>query len=323
MNARFLLALGSALVTTIVACGGSDDPASSPPPSAGGSSAAKGGSSAAGHAGAGHDAGGSVIGGGGSNGGSGGAQTAAGSGGTVIGGGAGAALGGSGGAVSGGSAGAEAGGSGGSNGGSGGSEAGGSGGSLTCDDYAKPPVQSAVTIRIKNDTQKNIYLGKPTNDCQFDVGFTVTDADGHDVKVAESGCDHACSALESDTCACPPGACAVGFVTLVGPGGHYDIGWPGTGFFPQVMPDACYADASCVGTTCDLEVGLTDTYTIGAVVYDQALGCGDGGDDPCPDCTPGATGNCTVTGANRTGTNGTPLTASWAGEQGIVTLDDP
>lgn len=163
-----------------------------------------------------------------------------------------------------------------------------------CTHYVAPAGGTPASVYIVNQTAAPIYLGRPTPSCDPYVAFTFTDPTDASLPVATTG-KNDCSELQSASC--PPESCSVPLVVKLGAGKTYDVGWPGTVFVKKWMPPSCYADAACVEGPCDQQVAAP-TGTLGVTAY-SGFYC-DGG--PCPDCTIGASGNCTVFGA--TGVSG-------------------
>lgn len=181
-----------------------------------------------------------------------------------------------------------------------------------CGDFTPPqPATKPMKVVIANNTSANIYLGSPSGTCQF--GFSVFQGQT-ELQPARDQCAMTCGELQTDGCECV--SQCVSIVTLVAPGGTYDIGWPGTLFTAHDMPASCLADASCSGKGCLVEEAVPDgALSIKVAAYPDKQ-CAQG--QQCFDCTPGGLKkNCTV--FNASATAGTPLSgsATWTGESTV------
>jgi hypothetical protein len=186
-----------------------------------------------------------------------------------------------------------------------------------CAHYAAPPTYGATTVKVTNMRASDIYFG-PTNPgtCDdYDVGFTLTDGAQTPYRITRSNCELTCGELQAESCpSCTP-SCSAPVVTLLAPGKTYDFGWPGTVFIDQWMPPSCYGEAGCVQGPCLKEVAATGTLTVTVKAYSAPV-C----DAGICDCTPGATGNCTIAPSVVGGTTYTG-TATWAPGQSVVQVN--
>jgi hypothetical protein len=188
-------------------------------------------------------------------------------------------------------------------------------GPVMCSDYhPDQPTTKPTSVRLFNNTSNPIYVGSPSQVCQYRFEFQVFDGQT-ELQPSRDQCAFTCKELQDFGCTCT-GKC-VSIVTLVSPGKYYDVGWPGTVFKSTKMPGQCATDASCSGTTqtCLLEEAVPDhALDIRATVYTDKE-CDSG---PCNDCTTGVSGSCIVPGAVRT--KGTPLmaSASWTGQSPLT-----
>jgi hypothetical protein len=168
-----------------------------------------------------------------------------------------------------------------------------------------------MKVVIANNTSANIYLGSPSGTCEF--GFSVFQGQT-ELQPSRETCALTCGELQTDGCDCV--SQCVSIVTLVAPGGTYDIGWPGTVFTAHDMPASCLADATCSGNGCLMEEAAPEgALAIKVAAYPDKQ-CAQG--QQCSDCTPGGLKkNCTVFGASATA--GTPLSgsATWTGESTV------
>ena len=183
----------------------------------------------------------------------------------------------------------------------------------TCADFTQPPATSPTSITLVNQTTGNLYLGQPTPTCAFDLGYTLTSPSGADLLATLNPCQFTCGQVQGQGCGCPPVACQPNIVTLVAPGKSFNFGWPGTIFQPAAMPTSCYQESTCASSGCFVETTATPDTSIHITAYTAAL-C-DGA--PCADCTPGATGNCTIFGATGTGGTAKPVSAVWGAQSQV------
>ncbi|MFO0570594.1 MAG: hypothetical protein U0263_33460 [Polyangiaceae bacterium] len=204
--------------------------------------------------------------------------------------------------------------SGGGAGGAGG--AGGDGGvEKACTDFVNA-TSSPVKIRFMNNRTTPIYLGQTTAGCAVFGEYSLEDSANKPLKPVRDLCEFTCAELQTGSCACPAG-CAAPYVTKIGPGGHYDVAWPGTVFESTNMPAKCFYDGTCAAAACYLEkLPPTGPLTVKASVYTQPSGCS----GTCQDCTPGGVGNCIL--PNATTVTGTEVKAqaTWT-NQTTVQLD--
>lgn len=199
-----------------------------------------------------------------------------------------------------------------------GSSSSSSGSEPACTDFTPPaPASMPVTVRLVNKRDSNVYLGKTAPDCDVWLGFTLEDANMKQLQPSREACDFTCAELQQGSCACPAG-CAAPIITLLAPGGHYDIGWPATVFESATMPDKCYNDAACTQTACLMELAApAGPLTMKASAYDTALGC----NGTCADCTPSPGGDCTIFGATAVGGTEIKGQATWNAGTGLVEID--
>lgn len=184
-----------------------------------------------------------------------------------------------------------------------------------CAHYADQGSQ-AVTVRIRNNRTTPIYIGTPTPDCQFHVGFDLFDSADASLTTALQIANR-CSDFENNP-VCPSSSCQPTTVTKIAPnGGTYDIGWPGTVFDARFMAKSCYADAGCATGPC-MQERAAPPADIRVTSYPSYY-C-DGG--TCFDCTNGALTSCTLFGSVG-GTSGAPTTSTKAydGGSGIFIVD--
>jgi len=202
------------------------------------------------------------------------------------------------------------------------SSSGGTGGSAPCSDFTPPPPGGTpITVRLVNKTTGNVYLGETTAGCSTSIGFTLEDAKMATLKPSRDICEFTCAELQQGSCACPAG-CAAPIVTLVGPGQHYDVGWPGTIFVSEDMPAKCYQDMICVnGGGCLVEQAPPmETLTMRASAWSMAVCPGNPG-QTCVDCVPGFSGSCIVPGAQTVGGTEIKGSVQWNMGQGIAEID--
>ncbi len=189
----------------------------------------------------------------------------------------------------------------------------GADGGPSCSDFTAPPTTSPTSIVVLNNTANNIYLGPPMQNCQFNPGFAVNGPEGEPYVVSLEACAFTCGALQTQGCGCPPVACQPTIVTLVAPGKKVDFGWTGTVFYPDAMPGSCYSDSQCIAKGCFFEAAAITDSTISVDAYTGATCNG----APCSDCTPGASGNCTISGASSTSGAAVTATAVWTGQASV------
>ena len=125
----------------------------------------------------------------------------------------------------------------------------GGGGDPCAPFVSEAPTPQPVTLRLVNATEAPIYLGEETPSCSVAVGFTLEDDGGAPLKASQGSCEPTCSELTQYTCGCPAD-CALPVVTMIAPGGIYEIGWPGLVFEAATMPAECFADPACAGSSC-------------------------------------------------------------------------
>jgi hypothetical protein len=182
---------------------------------------------------------------------------------------------------------------------------------VVCSDYAPgPPPTKPATVRLVNGTTHNIYLGSPAQACEYHFDFQLFDGQS-ELQPSRDACAHTCEEIQQSGCDCS--IPCVSIVTLVSPGKHFDVGWPGTVFSTAEMPAQCAPDASCNGRaqTCLIEEAAPAVaLTIRATAYtDKECDAGQ-----CFDCTTGVSGSCIVTGAVRTKGTALLATGEWNGE---------
>ena len=183
----------------------------------------------------------------------------------------------------------------------------------SCSDFTAPPTTSPTSIVVLNGTAKNLYLGPPVQNCKFNPGFAINGPKGEPYVVLLDPCTFTCGALQTQGCGCAPVACQPSIVTLVAPGKSVDFGWTGTVFYPDAMPGSCYNDSQCVAKGCFFEAAAITDSTIAVDAYTGATCNG----APCSDCTPGASGNCTISGASSTSGPAATVTALWTGQGSV------
>jgi hypothetical protein len=203
-------------------------------------------------------------------------------------------------------------------GGTGGDGTGGDG-QLVCSDYLEPYATNPASVRLVNNTSSDIYVGKTAASCKFEIGFGLVDAEDAPYRLVRDDCEFTCKDMQDGDCLCTPGVCDASVVTKIAPGGHWDVGWPGTILTDPEMPAGCFDTASCAPKSCVNEVlAPTSGATLKAFAWSEPKGCPD---DNCSSCTPGyPTYTCTVPGADHVG--GTMLEASkaYTGQGGTITL---
>ena len=189
----------------------------------------------------------------------------------------------------------------------------GADGAPSCSDFTAPPKTSPTSIVVLNSTANNLYLGPPVQNCKFNPGFAINGPKGEPYVVSLDPCTFTCGALQTQGCGCAPVACQPSIVTLVAPGKSVDFGWTGTVFYPDAMPGSCYSDSQCVAKGCFFEAAALTDSTISIDAYPGATCNG----APCSDCTPGASGNCTISGASSTSGTAATATAQWSGQGSV------
>lgn len=194
-------------------------------------------------------------------------------------------------------------------------------GPVMCSDYhPAQPTTKPTSVRLFNNTSGNIYVGSPSQACQYHFGFQVFDGQT-ELQPSRDQCALTCGEIQDSGCTCT-GKC-VSIVTLVSPGKYYDVGWPGTVFKSTTMPGQCATDASCTAKvqSCLLEAAVPDhALDIRATVYTDKE-CDSG---QCFDCTTGVSGSCIVQGAVRTKGTALMASASWSGQTPLVlTFNNP
>ncbi len=179
----------------------------------------------------------------------------------------------------------------------------------SCGSFTTPPVGAATDIVVVNKTANNLYLGLPAPTCSGFLGYTLTGADGTPLVASYGACQFTCTQLQTQGCGCPPVACQPALVTLVAPGHQFDFGWTGTIFAAETMATACYQQATCANGPCLHELAAPQATVIHVSAFSQAVCNG----APCQDCTPGASGNCTIAGGSTTGGTELKASATWNG----------
>lgn len=175
-------------------------------------------------------------------------------------------------------------------GGSGGGGDGGSGGAGVCEAFVTEPAQTAVTVRIVNDTASDLYIGpEAAGGCGEVDPFSVQDAGGQPLGWRLQQCSFTCEMLQTGGCGCTAD-CPIPVVWRIVPGGALEVPWNGTVFTSETMPDECY-DASCgVGVSCLVEREPEGALTLEAAAWSEVTGsCG----ASCT-CTPDGTGSCAI-----------------------------
>lgn len=191
---------------------------------------------------------------------------------------------------------------------------GGSGGTpVPCTDFVvTPPSLPPVTVRVVNATTGDLYLGPAQVECGYQIGFTLTDASGKDVKPAKGHCEFSCKDMQLGHCACTPNCVVPDIVKLVA-GKRYDILWPRTVFEGATMPGACY-DQTCTAETCFMEKAAQSPLTVKVSGY-SGVHCASGA---CADCTPDASGSCSVPDADHTSGTAHPATVTWNNDDTVT-----
>jgi hypothetical protein len=177
----------------------------------------------------------------------------------------------------------------GSSGGGGGGD-GGSGGASVCEAFVTDPPETAVTVRLVNNSLADLYVGPETAGGCGDVdAFTLQDADGQPVAWRLGQCGFTCEAVQTGACGCTAD-CQLPVVWRITAGGALEVPWNGTVFTQETMPDECYDEGCGVGGPCAVERKPEGKLLFQAAAWTEVTGTCSGS---CT-CTPDATGSCMI-----------------------------
>ena len=187
--------------------------------------------------------------------------------------------------------------------GSGGNSAsGGSGvaGASSCSQFRDDSPQT-VTVTLRNDTSKPVYIGSRMQTCGATPLYEVRDASN--AVVAERGaCGSPCGSwLDGNPVGGCVAICQLSSVTKLDAGETIVTDWAGLSELDVHLPTACNGSRLSGTVECSVDKRIVPGRYAFRSAAGSAFVC-DGSPNGCEACVPAATGGCTVSGATVSGT---------------------